>query len=110
MNDQVQQAPTTPPPSPNQAPPPNYLVWGILTTILCCLPFGIVSIVYAASVNTKWMAGDVQGAMNASKNAKLWAWVSFAVAIAGIVLWFILMAVGVVAGLGIDGLEDAFNF
>ena len=27
--------------------PDNYLVWAILTTILCCLPFGVVSIVFA---------------------------------------------------------------
>ena len=32
---------------------PNYLVQAILVTIFCCLPFGIVSIVYAAQVNGK---------------------------------------------------------
>ena len=30
---------------------PNNLVWAILTTLFCCLPAGIVSIVYAAQVN-----------------------------------------------------------
>ena len=28
--------------------PDNNLVWAILCTLLCCLPFGIVSIVYAS--------------------------------------------------------------
>ena len=39
----------------NQPPvkPSNNLVWAILTTICCCLPFGIVSIVYAAKVRKK---------------------------------------------------------
>ena len=37
---------------------PNYLVQAILTTLFCCLPFGIVAIVYAAQVNTKIEAGD----------------------------------------------------
>ena len=64
------------------APPahvPNYLVQAILVTIFCCLPFGIVSIVYAAQVNTKLDAGDVAGAMQASSNAKTWMWVAFGV-------------------------------
>ena len=29
--------------------PDNYLVVAILTTICCCMPFGIVSIVYAST-------------------------------------------------------------
>ena len=64
------------------APPahiPNYLVQAILVTVFCCLPFGIVSIVYAAQVNTKLDAGDVAGAMQASSNAKTWMWVAFGV-------------------------------
>ncbi|SIS17316.1 CD225/dispanin family protein [Williamsia sterculiae] len=61
-------------PGPPQGPPPeNYMVWGILTTILCCLPFGIVSIVKAGSVNTLWAQGDVAGAQKASADAKKWA-------------------------------------
>ena len=61
-------------------PPPhveNYLVQAILVTIFCCVPFGIVSIVYAAQVNGNVEAGDVEGARRASDNAKTWAWVSF---------------------------------
>ena len=64
------------------APPehiPTYLVPTILVTVFCCLPFGIVSIVYAAQVNSKLDAGDVAGAMQASNNAKTWMWVSFGV-------------------------------
>jgi len=36
---------------------PNYLVQAILCTICCCLPFGIVAIVYAAQVNGKVAGG-----------------------------------------------------
>ena len=56
---------------------PNYLVQAILVTILCCMPTGIVSIVYAAQVNGKIQAGDIDGAIRTSKAAKSWAWVSF---------------------------------
>jgi hypothetical protein len=87
-------------------PPQNYLVWAIVTTLLCCLPFGIISIIYAAQVNSKWQAGDTIGAEQASKNAKLWAWVAFGAGLATMLLWIILVAFGVFAGLGIEALES----
>ncbi|SHJ66228.1 Interferon-induced transmembrane protein [Tangfeifania diversioriginum] len=104
MNEQLEKQPQ----SAQQIPPPNYLVWAILTTILCCLPFGIVSIVYAAQVNSKWTAGDYEGAKQSSKNAKIWAWVSFGVALAGAIIWAILTLVIGIAGLGLDALAS-FN-
>ncbi len=57
----------TPPPPPSAAPVniPNYLVFAILTTVFCCLPAGVVSIVYAAQVNSKVAMGDIAGAMAA---------------------------------------------
>ena len=60
---------------------PNYLVQAILATICCCLPFGIVGIVFAAQVNGKLAAGDYAGAMQSSSMAKTWCWVSFGVGI-----------------------------
>ena len=53
-------------------PPDNHLVAAILTTLFCCLPFGIVSIVKSSQVNSKWQAGDYQGAIEASEEAKTW--------------------------------------
>ena len=41
-----------PPPAP-RAHVPNNLVWAILATLFCCLPGGIVAIVYAARVDGK---------------------------------------------------------
>ncbi|MDD4143547.1 MAG: CD225/dispanin family protein [Prolixibacteraceae bacterium] len=87
-------------------PPPNYLVWAILTTILCCLPFGIISIIYAAQVNSKWQAGDIPGAESSSKNAKIWAWVAFGAGLAAILLWIILLAFGALAGFGLEALDS----
>ncbi|QSH42577.1 CD225/dispanin family protein [Lentisphaerota bacterium] len=54
------------------APPPTYLVWAILLTIFCCLPFGIPAIVYASQVNSKWAAGNFDGARESSRKAKFW--------------------------------------
>src|ERR671917_841499 len=67
----------SPPQPQGQALVPNYLAQAILTTLFCCLPFGIVSIVFAAQVNGKLAAGDRTGALQSSRNAKTWAWISF---------------------------------
>ena len=65
--------PAPPPSQPASTPPSNNLVWAILSTIFCCLPLGIVSIVYAAQVNGKWASGDVAGAQESSRKAKQFA-------------------------------------
>jgi len=51
---------------------PNYLAQSILVTLLCCLPLGIPAIVFSAQVNGKIQAGDIQGAMESSRKAKMW--------------------------------------
>jgi len=79
--------PFTPPTPPGAPPAPtfqprqhvhSYLVPAILSTICCCLPFGIVAIVFAAQVNAKLQAGDMQGALEASQKAKTWVWLAVA--------------------------------
>jgi hypothetical protein len=82
-----------------QTPPPNYLVFAILTTIFCCQILGIVSIVFAAQVNSRWNSGDIQGALDASKNAKLWAWIAFGSGFIIAIVFGILAALGVLAGI-----------
>jgi hypothetical protein len=79
----------SPYPPPPRAPIPTYLPQAILTTLFCCLPLGIVSIVYAASVSGKQAAGDVEGALEASRKARSWAWAAFGVGLAGIALWML---------------------
>ena len=67
------------PPPPNV---PNYLVHSILATLCCCLPLGIVALVYSSQVNTKLAAGDVAGAEASSRSAKTWVIVAV---VAGII-------------------------
>jgi Interferon-induced transmembrane protein len=79
-----------------QGPKPNsYLVWAILTTLFCCLPFGIVSIVQAAKVDSLWTAGDYAGAQAASNSAKKWAIIAACVGVALGVLYAIIAFAGV---------------
>lgn len=73
---------------------PNYLVPAILVTIFCCLPLGIPAIVYAAQVSSKQAAGDVPGALAASKSAKTWCWVAAGSGIAVSLIWFLVFAMG----------------
>jgi hypothetical protein len=78
---------------------PNYLVWAILTTIFCCLPAGVVAIVFAAQVNGKLEAGDYDGALKLSNQAKLWCWISFGAAAVFAVLYILaIIILAVVAG------------
>jgi len=67
---------------------PNNLVWAILTTLFCCLPLGIVSIVYAAQVDGKRAAGDLAGAREAARKAGLWALWSALIGPILVALWF----------------------
>jgi len=94
--------PYTPPASPAAPPSPqvaNHMVWAILTTLFCCLPAGIVSIVYAAKVNTLLASGDIEGARQASKNAATWAIVSAAALVVLGAIYLVLILIG--AGVGI---------
>jgi hypothetical protein len=86
-----------PPPTPAAAAPgsvPNHLAWAIIATVfsicLCCgipgLITGIIAIVFAAQVNSKLNAGDIEGARRASNTAKILCWVTTACAVIGL-LW-----------------------
>ncbi len=56
--------------------PPNYLVFAILTTLCCCLPMGIPAIIFASQVNSKMAVGDLAGATESSRKAKMWCWIA----------------------------------
>ena len=70
--------------------PDSHLAWAILVTIFCCLPFGIVAIVYAAQVDTKSGLGDYAGACESSEKARNWCIASM---ICGII-WGIFYGTG----------------
>lgn len=84
---------STPPPSPGAAPvpqssagpawhavnddnrqpmPSTYLGWNIAATVLCCIPCGIIGIIYSVMTRNKYDQGDYAGAQNASKWAAIW--------------------------------------
>lgn len=79
------------PAMPPQAKPQSYLWLGILTTLLCCLPAGIVSIVYASKVDSYWNQGLYNEAQNASSKAQTWGYISLGV---GLLVFILAFAVG----------------
>jgi heme/copper-type cytochrome/quinol oxidase subunit 2 len=77
------------PPGPKGPFSENWLVEAILVTILCCLPFGVAGIIFAAQVNTKQQAGDMEGAEKSRREAAKWTKIGFWVGIAWLILVFL---------------------
>jgi predicted secreted protein len=90
---------------PQGTPPPNHLVWAILSTLFCCLPLGIVSIVFAAQVNSKWTSGDTAGAQEASDKARKFALWSTIIGAVVVVLYLIFV---VAFGVSMSGSVDSY--
>ena len=79
--------------------PENYLVWAILSTLCCCLPFGIVAIIKACKVNTLYAAKMYEAAQLASQDAKKWCIIAAVTGVAVQIIYAILYALGIVASL-----------
>lgn len=62
--------------------PPTNLVWAIISTVLCCVPLGIVAIVLAANVKSKYEQGDYA---RAKKYSDWSAWCCIAAITLGVI-------------------------
>lgn len=71
--------------------PNNHLALAIVTTVLCCLPFGIVAIVQAAKVNSLYAQENYEAANRASANAKKWSIIGIIVGLVGGLLYCLLV-------------------
>lgn len=78
---------------PMQLCPKTWLVESILVTIFCCLPFGIVGIIKASSVSSKFAMGDFAGAQQASADAKKWTIIGLICGlVANLISFFIVLS------------------
>jgi hypothetical protein len=78
---------------PAQQPDSN-LVWGILCALLCCLPLGVVSIVYSSKVSGLWTQGRYAEAQAAAESAKKWAIWGAVAGVIGLVIYGIIAVAG----------------
>ena len=82
------------------SPPPaggavsNYLVPAILS-LFCCMPLGVVAVIFAAQVNGKVAAGDIAGATDSAKKAKMFSFIAIGIGVVIILIYVIMMILGV---------------
>lgn len=55
----------------------------------CCLPFGIVGIIYASQVDSHYAAGRYEQAYTAAKNAKMWTLIGVGTGVLGSIIYIL---------------------
>lgn len=76
---------------------PNHtlnLVFAILVTIFCCLPLGIVAIVFSAIGMSRQSSGDFAGAASASRVARICIIISAGISVLLWVGYLMLLLLG----------------
>ena len=99
------QQPPMQPQQPNMGGQPPikgtiYLVFGILTTLLCCLPLGIPAIVFATKIDQMVAMGNIAGAQEAAKKSRLFSILAAALGLLAVIIYFVFV---VVVGVSIGG-------
>ena len=75
----------------------TWLIPSILATLFCCLPFGIVAIIYAVGANTEVSNRNYALANEKAAKAKMWFWLSFIFGLIGTVLYIIFYGLSIAA-------------
>ncbi|MBG8555162.1 CD225/dispanin family protein [Hymenobacter guriensis] len=83
----MEQHPYLSPQNSSGRPPKNWLIESILVTVFCFLPCGLLGVINATEVNSRWAAGDYEGARSAADKAARWTKIGF-------FIWLIISAVG----------------
>lgn len=91
--------PVSEPIKPSIAPPKTWLLESILTTVFCCMPAGVVGLIYAVQVRDMISLNRLELAHKYSSQAKVWTIVSFSIGIVFFIIWILLLFLGVFAGM-----------
>ncbi|MGD9126817.1 MAG: CD225/dispanin family protein [Planctomycetia bacterium] len=70
-----------------------HLVDAILVTLCCCLPFGIVGIVFAAQCKSQMEVGNYGMAMEYSKKANMWNMIGLVCGLVGVGLYILMIII-----------------
>jgi hypothetical protein len=89
---------TPPPPTGGSATVPNYMVPAIVS-VFCCWPLAIPAIIFASQVNNKVAAGDIAGAQESSKKAKMFSYIALGLGVVWVicVILYFVFIVGLTA-------------
>ena len=85
--------------------PDSNLGLAIFTTICCCLPLGIVGIIFASKVGDLYNSGRYEEAVQAAKDAKKWSTWGI---IGGVVVWILYVIYAVVVGASISNISSFY--
>lgn len=83
---------------PSMPKPNNHMMMAVLTTVFCCLPLGVVGIVYASKVDGLYYAGDYAGATNAANSARRWSLIGIVSSIVVSIIYMIIYGAAVGSG------------
>jgi succinate dehydrogenase/fumarate reductase cytochrome b subunit len=75
--------------------PDNNMLMAILTTICCCVPFGIVAIIKASQVNNLFAMKQYEAAQASADEAKKWSYIGIGVGLLIGIVYFIFCFVGI---------------
>ena len=88
------------------SPPPaggtvsNYLVPAILS-LFCCMPLGVIAVIFAAQVNGKVAAGDIAGATDSAKKAKMFSFIAIGLGLLLILCYIVfIVLIGGLSAIG----------
>ena len=73
--------------------PKNYLVESILATVFCCMPLGIVALIYASGVTNAYYRGEYAVAQYKSTQARKWLKWSVILGVLYIIFWVVILYV-----------------
>ena len=89
---------SSPPPAGGSVP--NYLVPAILS-LFCCMPLGVVAVIFAAQVNGKVAAGDIAGATDSAKKAKMFSFIAIGLGLLLILCYIVfIVLIGGLSAIG----------
>ena len=75
---------------------PDYLIFSVLVTILCCWPLGLFSLYFAAKARGLSEAGDNKHAYQMARLAFIWCWITLSCGILVILTYAFALYLGYV--------------